>query len=154
MAGKPGRAETDSVVTTPAFRPPPHKDTNMDVTDLKQIDITLLPTSLQALVECIGIEHAWRLTCEYGGRPKYIPKHAQRTSLSKLLPPLALAELIKRYAGTALEIPKPDHFERQVRNLLIQQESQDGCSRSVLANRYGLSMRQIGNIRRSTTLSA
>lgn len=126
----------------------------MDVNDLKQVDISLLPASLQTLVECIGIEHAWRLTTRYGGRPKYIPKHAERTSLSKLLPPAALAELIKRYAGTALEIPKPDHFERQLRNLQIQQQSQEGCSRSVLADRYGLSMRQIGNIRRITSLPA
>ena len=48
----------------------------------------------------------------------------------------------------ALEIPKADHFLRQVRNLQIQRESADGLSRSLLADRYGLSLRQIGNIRR------
>ena len=48
----------------------------------------------------------------------------------------------------ALEIPKCDHFDRQLRNQRIQQESSDGLSRSVLANKYGLSLRQIGNIRR------
>jgi Mor family transcriptional regulator len=48
----------------------------------------------------------------------------------------------------ALEIPKADHFERQVRNLQIQRASADGLSRSLLADRYGLSLRQIGNIRR------
>lgn len=122
----------------------------MDVMDLKHIDISLLPASLQSLIECIGIEHAYRMTCRYGGRPKYIPKHARRTLLSQWLPPEALAELIRRYAGTALEIPKVDHFERQLRNLQIQRATEQGCSRSVLADRYGLSLRQIGNIRRQT----
>ena len=120
----------------------------MDVNDLKQVDITLLPASLQALIDCIGLECAYRMTCRYGGRPKYIPKQARRTSLTQVLPPQALAELIKRYAGTALEIPKVDHFERQLRNQHIKQATQQGCSRSVLADRYGLSLRQIGNIRR------
>lgn len=121
----------------------------MDVNDLKQVDVSQLPGSLQALIECIGVEQAYRLTCLYGGRPKYIPKHAQRTSLAEHLAPEALAKLIKQYAGVALEIPKSDHFERQLRNLQIQQQSLEGCSRSVLADRYGLSLRQIGNIRRS-----
>ncbi|MNJ02439.1 hypothetical protein D3C73_1623960 [compost metagenome] len=48
----------------------------------------------------------------------------------------------------ALEIPKVDHFLRQLRNQQIQQESAEGLSRSMLANKYGLSLRQIGNIRR------
>ena len=48
----------------------------------------------------------------------------------------------------ALEIPKCDHFNRQLRNQQIQEESSNGLSRSVLANKYGLSLRQIGNIRR------
>lgn len=120
----------------------------MDVNDLKQIDISLLPTSLQTLIECIGLDCAYRMTRRYGGRPKYIPKHARRTSLAQVLPADALDALIQRYAGTALEIPKADHFERQLRNLLIRKATEEGCSRSTLADRFGLSLRQIGNIRR------
>ncbi|MGC5703433.1 transcriptional regulator [Pseudomonas sp. NFXW11] len=120
----------------------------MDVNDLSLIDVRQLPHSLQALVHCIGLENAYRLTCEYGGRPKYIPKHAERTSLALILPPDALNALIERFAGLALEIPKADHFCRQIRNQHIQLESLGGISRSVLADKYGLSLRQIGNIRR------
>lgn len=47
----------------------------MELPDLNRIDISQLPHSLQSLIECIGIENAYRLTCAYGGRPKYIPKH-------------------------------------------------------------------------------
>ncbi|MCY1391996.1 Mor transcription activator family protein [compost metagenome] len=125
----------------------------MEINDLKQIDISQLPHSLQMLIDCIGLENAYHLTCAYGGRPKYIPKNAERTSLAEILPIEALQELIKRYAGMALEIPKSDHFCRQLRNRQIQQESCNGCSRSVLADKYGLSLRQIGNIRRQEPTS-
>jgi len=120
----------------------------MELPDLTAIDVAQLPHSLQSLIECIGLENAYRLTCAYGGRPKYIPKHRDRTRLAELLPADALDALIKRYAGIALEIPKADHFQRQLRNLQIQKESASGLSRSLLADKYGLSLHQIGNIRR------
>ncbi|HEK1691278.1 transcriptional regulator [Pseudomonas putida] len=120
----------------------------MELQDLTAIDISQLPHSLQSLIECIGIENAYQLTCAFGGRPKYIPKHRERTKLADVLPGEALDALIKRFAGVALEIPKPDHFLRQLRNLQIQKESAEGLSRSLLADKYGLSLRQIGNIRR------
>lgn len=120
----------------------------METPDLSHIDVSQLPQSLQALIECIGIENAYQLTCAFGGRPKYIPKHRDRTKLADVLPAEALDALIKRFAGVALEIPKADHFIRQLRNQQIQKESANGFSRSLLANKYGPSLRQIGNIRR------
>ena len=123
----------------------------MQTPDLSQIEISQLPHSLQALIDCIGIENAYQLTCAFGGRPKYIPKHRERTKLADVLPADALDALIKRFAGVALEIPKADHFLRQLRNQQIQKESANGLSRSLLANKYGLSLRQIGNIRRQET---
>ena len=54
----------------------------MQPCELKRIDIEQLPQSLRMLIDCIGIEHAYRLTSIYGGRPKYIPKHSERTSVS------------------------------------------------------------------------
>jgi len=123
----------------------------MELPDLSLIDISQLPHSLQALVDCIGIDNAYQLTCAYGGRPKYIPKYRERAKLADVLPAEALDALIKRFAGVALEIPKADHFLRQLRNQQIQKESANGLSRSLLANKYGLSLRQIGNIRRQET---
>jgi len=120
----------------------------METPDLSHIDVSQLPQSLQALIECIGIENAYQLTSAFGGRPKYIPKHRDRTKLADVLPAEALDALIKRFAGVALEIPKADHFVRQLRNQQIQKERASGFSRSLLANKYGLSLRQIGNIRR------
>ncbi|NWA66718.1 Mor transcription activator family protein [Pseudomonas reactans] len=120
----------------------------MEPKDLEHIDVRQLPHSLQVLVACIGLENAFRLTCVYGGRPKYIPKHAQRTSLALILSPEALQALISDFAGISLEIPKSDHFFRQIRNQNIQMGISDGVSRSALAEKYGLSLRQIANIRR------
>ncbi|WP_028694245.1 hypothetical protein [Pseudomonas cremoricolorata] len=120
----------------------------MQMPDLSRIDTEQLPESLQSLIECVGIENAYRLTHAYGGRPKYIPKHRERTRLVDILPGEALDCLIKRFSGMALEIPKVDHFQRQLRNLQIIEESASGLSRSLLADKYGLSLRQIGNIRR------
>ncbi|MFF7710057.1 Mor transcription activator family protein [Pseudomonas sp. NPDC007930] len=120
----------------------------MDVNTLKRIDISQLPQSLQLLIDCIGVEQAYRLTCLFGGCPKYIPKHAERTRLAQLIPADTLKALIQRFAGAAVEIPKPDHFFRQLRNQQIQEESDLGLSRTELAKKYGLSLRQIGNIRR------
>jgi hypothetical protein len=121
----------------------------MDTADLNQVDTTRLPLSLRALIDCIGVEQAYRLTRLYGGRPRYIPKNPTRSALANLLAPAALEALTARFAGTSLEIPKADHFERQLRDRRIVQESTQGWSRAELANRYGLSLRQIGNIRRS-----
>ena len=47
-------------------------------------------------------------------------------------------------------LPSADNWNvlRQIRNQQIFQESCDGLSRSALADKYGLSLRQIGNIRR------
>ncbi|MEB2647216.1 transcriptional regulator [Pseudomonas sp. C 49-2] len=123
----------------------------MEPKDLEHIDVRQLPHSLQVLVACIGLENAFRLTCVYGGRPKYIPKHAQRTSLALILSPEALQALISDFAGISLEIPKSDHFFRQIRNQNIQMGISDGVSRSALAEKYGLSLRQIANIRRQDT---
>lgn len=120
----------------------------MDVSQLQRIDVSQLPHSLQLLIECVGVEQAYLLTCLFGGCPKYIPKHPGRTRLAQLVPADTLKALISRFAGAALEIPKPDHFFRQLRNLQILEESDRGHSRTVLAHKYGLSLRQIGNIRR------
>lgn len=121
----------------------------MNACDLSLINTARLPHSLRALIDCIGVEHAYRLTRLYGGRPRYIPKNPARSTLAKLLPPSAMQALTARFAGTSLEIPKPDHFERQLRDRKILEETSRGRSRSELANRYGLSLRQIGNIRRT-----
>lgn len=120
----------------------------MEPKDLEHIDVHQLPHSLQVLIACIGLESAFRLTCVYGGRPKYIPKHAERTSLALILSPESLQALINDFAGISLEIPKSDHFFRQIRNQNIQMGISDGLSRSALAEKYGLSLRQIANIRR------
>lgn len=119
----------------------------VEMPDLSNIDITQLPQSLQALIECIGLDSAYRLTRAFGGRPKYIPKHRQRTKLADVLPPEALDALIQRYAGLALRSPSPITSNASCVTSRSR-GSASGLSRSLLADKYGLSLRQIGNIRR------
>lgn len=53
----------------------------MQMPDLSHIDISQLPHSLQALIDCIGIDNAYQLTCAYGGRPSTSPSTASAPSL-------------------------------------------------------------------------
>lgn len=144
----PWQPSPQPVRASASAKPNDGRNHYVEMPDLSNIDLTQLPHSLQALIECIGLDSAYRLTHAFGGRPKYIPKHRRRTKLADVLPPEALDALIQRFAGLALEIPKSDHFQRQLRNQQIQRESASGLSRSLLADKYGLSLRQIGNIRR------
>lgn len=53
----------------------------MDVNDLNLVNIRQLPHPLQALIDCVGLEHAYRLTCEFGGRAQVHPQ-TRRTHLA------------------------------------------------------------------------
>lgn len=123
----------------------------MDVNDLNLVNIRQLPHSLQALIDCVGLEHAYRLTCEFGGRPKYIPKHAERTSLSQIFAARCTGRTDQAVCRAGAGNPQGRSLLRQIRNQHIQQETCQGLSRSRLADKYGLSLRQIGNIRRLET---
>lgn len=118
----------------------------MDEKDLKLVNIKQLPRSLQDLIGCIGLSDAYKLTQAFGGRPKYIPKHSQRSNLSSVVSPESLDLLSKHYGGVVVEIPKSDHFKRQLRNIQILKETSSSLSHRKLADKYGLSLRQIGNI--------
>lgn len=118
----------------------------MDEQDLKLVNIKQLPRSLQDLIGCIGLKDTYALTAAFGGRPKYIPKHSQRTNLSTVISQDALVELSKYYGGVVIDIPKVDHFKRQLRNIQILKETSSALSHRKLADKYGLSLRQIGNI--------
>ncbi|PAV67226.1 hypothetical protein WR25_02351 [Diploscapter pachys] len=130
----PWQPSPQPVRASASAKPNDGRNHYVEMPDLSNIDLTQLPHSLQALIECIGLDSAYRLTHAFGGRPKYIPKHRRRTKLADVLPPEALDALIQRFAGLALEIPKSDHFQRQLRNQQIQRESASGLSRSLLAD--------------------
>lgn len=118
----------------------------MEEQDLALIDITSLPSSLQELVQLIGMVNAYRMSRAFGGCAKYIPKYPHRSSLRKILDEDALNKMAERFAGTTLEISKVDSFIRQIRNQKICEDVKFGKSRSCIAGKYGLSIRHIENI--------
>lgn len=114
---------------------------------LDSIDTTIMPKQVQELIELLGVNEAYQFICQFGGQVKYIAKSPQRTSLKTAVKPENLAVLCAHFGGITLEVPKREHFDRQIRNLQIKQDSGDGASRSELALKYNLSIRHIGNIK-------
>jgi Mor family transcriptional regulator len=108
-----------------------------------------LPQKAKELVELIGLVETVRLLRACGGTRRYIPKnHSCRAGVWDAISDYAFRKLCAEYAGETLELPKVDSFIRAERDLEIIQLSREGVSRSQLVKRFGLSYRQIGNIRR------
>ncbi|MGM0593956.1 MAG: Mor transcription activator family protein [Pseudomonadota bacterium] len=100
-------------------------------------------------MELIGLVETVRLLRACGGSRRYIPKgHSYRAGVWDVISEHAFDKLCAEYAGETLELPKVDSFIRAERDLEIIQLSRQGVSRSQLVKRFGLTYRQIGNIRR------
>lgn len=112
------------------------------------INVRNLPFLLQELVDLIGCHGAYQLTYHYGGQMKYIAKSPDRSAIRSILPGDKLRLLCARYGGETLEIPKVDHFCKQIRNLLIIRELARGKSRAQVAREFNLGVRQVGNIKK------
>ncbi|OOF00976.1 hypothetical protein BZG78_03490 [Salinivibrio sp. MA351] len=119
---------------------------------LKDIDVNRLPLQLQEFIHLIGIEEAYRLVQSYGGRAKYIPKHPERSSLSLLLNVQSLKSLSQEMGGLTIDIPVVDHIERQIRNQQIARYVKKGESRSEIAKRFNIGIRQVTNIKKELSL--
>lgn len=115
---------------------------------IRFIDKNGLPDFLQELIEIIGHDGAYRLTQKYGGQIKYVAKSPGRSSMREILSEKELAALCGYYGGETLEIPKADHFYKQVRNIRIMQALASGKSRAQVAKEFSLGIRQIGNIKK------
>lgn len=114
---------------------------------LESIDTSIMPKQVQELIELLGIDDAYAFICQFSGQVKYIAKNPQRTSLKNLVKPENLKVLCTNFGGISLEVPKREHFDRQIRNWQIKQASENGVSRSELAHKYNLSIRHIGSIK-------
>lgn len=108
-----------------------------------------LPQSVQMLIQLIGTEATTRVLQHFGGRSIYIPKRLRQScTLLKVLQRHELQTLMQHYGGETVDLPQAGSLERHWRNLAIAAASAAGMSRAELVDRYGLSQRQIGNIRR------
>jgi len=113
------------------------------------IDTGLLPGLLKDLVDLIGIDDAFQFTRHYGGQLKYIAKSPHRTAMRKHLCSEALKKICYQYGGMTIEVPKNDHFQKQIRNIQIIKALEAGKSRADVAREFSLGIRQVGNIKRA-----
>lgn len=106
---------------------------------------------LQELIDLIGYQDALRMVRYFGGMDIYIPKNPKRSRLSDSsyqLTEQALQTLSINYGGTYLNVPSARQYEIKERNKLIFEELKAGHSRSEVARRHNLGVRQIANIKR------
>lgn len=111
--------------------------------------VLYLPGTVQELVRLLGFDETQLLLEEYGGARRYVPKKANRRPLSwSKVSEASFKALCASFAGETLELPKFDSLQRAERDLEIILLTMNGVSRNQLVERYGLTYRQIGNIRK------
>ncbi|AWF80917.1 transcriptional regulator [Microbulbifer sp. A4B17] len=111
------------------------------------IDHTKLPDLMQDLIELIGYADMYALISTFGGQDVYIPKYPSRSKLVDILPVQSLEKLSTVYGGTYLTLPTSRQINIQKRNQEILLALHNGDSRSTVAKRFGLGVRQVANIK-------
>lgn len=104
-------------------------------------------SSMQDLVELIGIPACLRLSRTYGGRTIRVPtKENENHPLSVILGAVAAASLRREFGGIHIEVPTERTALLEHRNMLIRQEVAAGAKILPTANRWGLSPKMIRKI--------
>jgi Mor family transcriptional regulator len=111
------------------------------------INISLLPKTLQEIAQEIGISDTLKLVRHYGGTSVYIPRKLKTDH--ELIAVLGLDSAIKiceKFGGyDRIEIPKAQMLTLELRNIEILNDKKT-LSRSKVARKYGLTERQISKI--------
>ncbi|PNQ66317.1 hypothetical protein [Vibrio sagamiensis] len=124
------------------------QDNNNEWVPYNDIEHHKLPSLMQELIEIIGYNDMYTLVSTYGGYDTYIPKNPRRSKLRHLLPKDSLNNLSYAYGGTYLTLPTSRQIDLQGRNQQIIQALESGETRSAVAKRFGLGIRQVSNIKK------
>ena len=124
------------------------QDNNNEWVPYADIEHHKLPSLMQELIEIIGYNDMYTLVSTYGGYDTYIPKNPTRSKLRHLLPQDSLNSLSYAYGGTYLTLPTSRQIDLQGRNQQILQALESGETRSAVAKRFGLGIRQVSNIKK------
>lgn len=103
-----------------------------------------LSRSFKELVLVIGFDEAVLFVRMYGGRFKYIPK--KKTKLWNDVDDYVFHKLSRHFGGTLIEVPSKKQIENINRNDEIRAMSLNGASKSEIAERFNLCVRQVYNI--------
>ncbi|OOF20682.1 hypothetical protein BZJ17_12315 [Salinivibrio sp. IB574] len=112
------------------------------------INISLLSEKTRELIDLIGFPDTYLLVSTLGGQDVYIPKYPDRSKLIKILPRESVEILSQIYGGTYLALPTSRQIDIQERNKAIVKALLNGDSRAKVARQFGLSVRQVANVRK------
>ncbi|QFT55348.1 hypothetical protein [Microbulbifer sp. THAF38] len=118
-----------------------------------EIDHKKLPDLMQELIGLIGYADMYILVTTFGGQDVYIPKYPARSKLIDILPIQSLQTLSNSYGGTYLTLPTSRQIDIQARNREILCALYNGESRSAVAKRFGIGVRQVANIKATAKLN-
>ena len=126
----------------------------LDDQDLNLIKKSELPTVVSELIDVIGMRATLNLLDRLGGDSFYVPKLRTTRMLEKNgLVENECKRFVESFGGSVLDLPKLESIRRRIRDQKIILATMQGASRADLVQQYGLSRRQIGNIRRKYRLS-
>ena len=109
----------------------------------------MLPASLQAIADIVGVPAALKVAERWGGTRLYIPEQpAEDHDLSILIGIEAARALGEAYAGERIEIPKADCWGRALKHQLILDARANGQSQAQVARAHGYTERHVRNIER------
>lgn len=103
-----------------------------------------LSRSFKELILVIGFDEAVLFVRMYGGRFKYIPKKKTKPWID--MDDAVFNKLKDYFGGTMIEVPSKKQIENINRNNAIKYMSLDGMSKSEIADRFNLCVRQVYNI--------
>ncbi|ALQ51931.1 Mor transcription activator family protein [Nitrosomonas ureae] len=111
------------------------------------INISLLPKTLQEIAQEIGISDTLKLVRHYGGTSVYIPRKLKvGHELIAVLGIDSATKICEKFGGyDRIEIPKAQMLTLELRNIEILNDKKV-LSRSKVARKYGLTERQISKI--------
>lgn len=112
------------------------------------VDKEKLPSLMKDLIEIVGYDDMFALISSYGGQDIYIPKHPSRSKLAQVIAEDSLSKLSYYYGGTYLSLPTQLKIDLQCRNHQIYQLLKKGEPRATIAKEFGLTTRQVANIKR------
>ncbi|MBT9098762.1 hypothetical protein KFZ76_13715 [Methylovulum psychrotolerans] len=112
--------------------------------ELAVVDANRLPTQAKVIVQLIGIEDAWALMSQYGGRSIQIPVGMRSdTYLHRTVSFMSAEALIGHWAGERLILPKNNKISQQIRDYRIFNSRKQGMTVPKLARLFDLSSRSI-----------
>ena len=116
-------------------------------TELTDIRMEDLADSMREIAELIGLKPALRLIASHGGCDLIIPTECgPQHPVCRAVGTAAAGKLATRFGGDRIYIQNLKSIEGRRRVQNIREDSMKGLSNKALAQRYGISVRQVRTI--------